>query len=59
MKKHEVVQWNIILTDFPVYKNEKHLVIRSQKRQVYNGPRPSNLSQQQQQKFRSKMIFEQ
>ena len=28
-------------------------------RQVYNGPRTSNLSQQQQQDFWSKMIFEQ
>ena len=28
-------------------------------RQVYNGPRTSNLSQQQQQNFWSKMIFEQ
>ena len=28
-------------------------------RQVYNGPRTSNLSQQQQQTFWSKMIFEQ
>ena len=28
-------------------------------RQVYNGPRTSNLSQQEQDKFWSKMIFEQ